>query len=168
MTLCTAKFVKAQLEDAKLLGQLRKQVWNNTYKGIYPEHMLENFDYDFHYKKDIERLSSSQYINYLIEVDGQKVGYLIIRNKGNIVTMQSLYILPQYQKKGIGKEAIILVKKYCQAQQISCFVCSCHPDNNNAIEFYKKMGGVIVGYDENNEESWQNSVIIKFCVKFGA
>lgn len=33
-----------------------------------------------------------------------------------------------------------------------------------AIGFYEKMGGVVVGRDEGNEESWQDSVMFEFLV----
>ena len=86
-----------------------------------------------------------------------------VRN-GETMLLQSLYLLPRAQKQGVGRQALQFIRQYCLDNSFSVFRCHCQPDNHNAIGFYKKMGGVIVDRDENNEERWQDSVIFEFSV----
>ena len=37
-------FVEAAKEDAAAIIALRHQIWGTTYRGIYPDDMIDNFD----------------------------------------------------------------------------------------------------------------------------
>lgn len=39
------RFVLASISDAETFGQLRKQCWQSTYRGIYPDEIIDNFDF---------------------------------------------------------------------------------------------------------------------------
>ena len=61
------RFVLASISDAETFGQLRKQCWQSTYRGIYPDEIIDNFDFSFHLEQDIKRLNDKQYKNFLIK-----------------------------------------------------------------------------------------------------
>ena len=77
--------------------------------------------------------------------------------------MQSLYILSEYQRQGIGRAAFDFIKAYCREHGAKFFPCHCVPENLNARAFYEKMGGEVIGADLANEEAWQNSVTYRFA-----
>ncbi len=156
-------FVLAQETDAMSISQLRQTVWANTYRGIYPDEMIDSFDYAWHTAKDLERIKSSNYSVYLITAKTQNIGYMTIRQSSPVL-LTSLYILPAFQKRGIGKLSFHFIKEYCKERAQSSFLCQCQPDNRNAMCFYQRMGGRIVGRDMGNPESWQNSVTFQFDV----
>ena len=60
--------------------------------------------------------------------------------------------------------AFIRMTEYCRRQGKAYFLCHCQPENNNAIAFYQRMGGIIISRDENNEETFMNSVTFRFDV----
>ena len=158
-----AEFIPIAESEVSALGILRQQAWASTYRGIYPDEMIDQFDYDWHREKDLLRLRNPEYRNWFISVDGERIGYLILRHGGSML-LQSLYLLPRAQKEGVGRQAFQFIRQYCLDNSISVFRCHCHPVNNSAVGFYEKMGGVIVDRDEDNEERWQDSVIFEFSV----
>ena len=154
-------FVPATENDAMTIIQLRKQVWETTYRGVYPDNMIDKFDYAWHQGKELQRIRNPQYFVCLIAKDGYNIGYLTIR-KAKSITLQSLYIIQVYQHQGIGKHAFDFVIQYCKENNAHSFICQCVPENWNARRFYEKMGGEVIGEDLDNEESWMNSVIYQF------
>ena len=154
-------FILATENDVMTIIELRKQVWTTTYRGIYPDNMIDDFDYTWHRDKELQRIRNPQYVICLIKKDNTKIGYLTIR-KTNQVIFQSLYIVEEYQHQGIGRQAFGFVDKYCKENGAESFICHCVPENWNARLFYEKMGGKLVGEDLDNEESWMNSMIYRF------
>ena len=137
------RFVPATENDVMAIIELRKQVWITTYRGIYPDEMLDR---------------------YLIANDGGNIGYLTIRETKSVV-LQSLYVLREHQHQGIGKQAFDFVIQYCKEKNARSFLCYCVPENWNARRFYEKMGGTVIGEDFGNEEHWMDSVIYQFYVQ---
>ncbi len=158
-----AEFIPIHESEVSALGILRYKAWASTYRGIYPDEMIDQFDYGWHREKDIIRLRNPAYRNWFILVKGERIGYLTLRH-GEPMLLQSLYLLPRAQKQGVGRQTFDFIRQYCLDNGISAFCCHCQPDNHNAIGFYEKMGGIIVDRDEDNEERWQNSVIFEFSV----
>lgn len=99
-------FIPATENDAIAIVELRKQIWSTTYRGIYPDCMIDNFDYPWHKEKELQRIRRSDYAVYLITIDNLNIGYLTTR-KTDIITLQSLYIVDEYQHQGIGKQPLI-------------------------------------------------------------
>lgn len=158
------EFVLAKESDAPLVAQLRQKVWSTTYRGIFPDEMIDAFDYGWHTERDLYRIRCRDYAVWLMVKEETAIGYLILK-KGTPVLLNSLYVLLEYQRQGIGKQAFEVTKQYCLTHGAVEFTCYCQPDNKNAMAFYKKMGGAVVGYDMGNEEDWKNSVIWRFAAK---
>ena len=159
--MCEVRFVPATESDTMAIIELRRIVWGTTYRGIYPDSMIDDFDYAWHKEKEIKRINAPDYSVYLIKRDIQNIGYLITR-KTEIVLLMSLYVIKEYQHQGIGRQAFEFVIKYCRDNEKDSFICTCLPENHNARIFYEKMGGRIVGEDLDNEESWMNSITYRF------
>ena len=158
-----ARFELATEDDAKAIIELRQQIWATTYRGLYPDSMIDEFDYAWHLEKELQRIRHPQYHVYRIVKDERNIGYLSTR-KTDVVILQSLYILEEYQHQGIGRTAFDFVKRHCTEMGMDSFICHCLPENWNARMFYEKMGGTVIGEDMDNEESWMNSVIYRFTV----
>ena len=159
--MCDVNFVPATEQDAMAIIELRRIIWGTTYRGIYPDSVIDEFDYAWHQDKELQRIKHPRFAVYLISKNGCNIGYRTLR-KTEIITLQSLYIIEDYQHQGIGKCAFEFIVKYCRENQQNSFVCQCVPENKNARMFYEKMGGKIVGEDMGNKEHWMNSVIYRF------
>ena len=156
-------FIEASEEDVPSIIALRQRIWGTTYRGIYPDSMIDNFDWDWHREMELLRVHHPAYSVYLARKGRQDIGYLTI-NEADVITLQSLYISAEYQRQGIGRQAFDFVKAYCRAHQAASFVCHCVPENLNARSFYERMGGKVIGQDLANEERWQNSVTYQFTL----
>ena len=49
-------FVEAAKEDVPEIIALRHQIWGTTYRGIYPDDMIDNFDWVWHQEKELLRI----------------------------------------------------------------------------------------------------------------
>ena len=114
-------------------------------------------------EQELRRLHDPKYAVYLIRKERQNIGYLAI-HRGDVVTLQSLYIASEWQRQGIGRCAFDFVAAFCREHGVSFFVCHCVPQNHNARKFYERMGGVVIGEDFGNEESWQDSILYRFTL----
>lgn len=71
-------------------------------------------------------------------IDNKVVGYCIVEQNKKFNEIGAIYILPKYQKKGVGKDFIKKVLKYFgEEKEIRVFVVLY---NKGAIDFYKNFG----------------------------
>ena len=63
-------FKKAEPTDAPLLAATRQKVWAATYRGIYPDEMIDQYDLERYTAKDRERLQDPKRETYLL-LDGE-------------------------------------------------------------------------------------------------
>ena len=82
-------FTTATDADAAAIVGLRHRIWGTTYRGIYPDQMLDDFAWDWHHEQELRRLHDPKYAVYLIQKERQNIGYLAI-HRGDVVTLQSL------------------------------------------------------------------------------
>ena len=62
----TIHFVAVTENEVMEILNLRKQIWATTYRGIYPDSMIDDFDYAWHKDKEMKRVSSPEYATYFI------------------------------------------------------------------------------------------------------
>lgn len=154
-------WIPVKESEVDQLGKLRQKAWSATYRGIYPDEMIDQFDYAWHKERDLQRIRSLQYENYFIQLNGNHIGYLTLKNDESLI-LYSLYLLPEAQGRGIGKQSFAFVSQYCANHGIQGFCCHCQPDNTNAMGFYQHMGGRMIARDEGNAERWQDTVVFSF------
>lgn len=158
----------AKKNDCDKLSKLKHNVWKETYHGIYSEERINNFDYKKNSDKFLNLINDSNVELYVVEDNGKLIGYMSFGKpyrpyKYYKQDIGLLYLLKEYQRKGIGKELFNLaVKKIKENGYNEFFVC-CNKYNINAQEFYKKMGGIIDEIDEDNVD--KSIPQIKFIYK---
>lgn len=84
------EFRPAQVDDAGVIAQLRKIIWSTTYRGIYPDEMIDQYDLDWHAQKDAQRIEHPDYAVYLIKWEGLSIGYITLHHS------QSPHLLSLY------------------------------------------------------------------------
>ncbi len=156
------QFVPARMADAEILSEMRRRVWETTYRGIYPDDMIDNFDYAFHNERNRLFIGSERFDVYFLVEGTEKIGYLILC-RGESLRLQSLYLLKEHRGRGLGTQAFAFARQYCRERGGAGFVLTCHPDNAGAMAFYEKMGGVIVSRDEGHARNEENGVDFQFA-----
>lgn len=147
------KFIKAEKEDCYALARIKKEVWNTTYRGIYKDSDLDDFDYNKHELKFINGLDGL----YIIKLSEKIIGYFCFSYpkypyKDYKYCLNSLYILKDYQGLGIGKKVFKFIINYCNDNEINEFFTSANKYNENAQKFYQKMGGILENIEDKDED----------------
>ena len=158
-------FVPAKTSDAAAISTLRQRIWDTTYRGIYPDAVIDDFDFVWHQQRDLKKISDPSFTVYLIKYGDEDIGYFVFQHTGSEVWLHSLYVLREYQHKGIGKEAFVILEDYCRENGIDRFACSCSPHNENAMRFYQRMGGMVTKTDTGHGNRQEDGVIFEFNVR---
>ena len=160
------KLVRASDADAPLLAKTRKTVWQETYRGIYPDAMLDDYDLSLYTQRDAQHIREHGN-HYFLFLDGEEcVGYFSFgpyhygTYKDFEICLNHLYIRNGYKGQGLGKRAFQLLREYCDAQGIDRFFCGCNANNLPAIAFYRHMGGI--PGDEARQDVPKHDQIIHF------
>lgn len=139
---------KASPSDARLLAQTRHIVWQQTYRGIYPDSKLDDYDLELYICRDREKLEDPNN-HYFLFMDGPDcVGYFSFGPyhygvyKDFTLCINHLYILDGYKRQGLGRCAFDLIAQHCRENEISKFFCGCNANNLPAVAFYHHMGGI--------------------------
>ena len=157
-------FVPAKTNDAAAISALRQRIWDTTYRGIYPDAVIDDFNFEWHQQRDLKKILDPSFTVYLIKYGDGDIGYFIFQQTGSGVWLRSLYVLQDYQHRGIGKQAFSILYDYCMEKEISRFSCNCSPHNENAMRFYQRMGGVVIKTNTGHENKQEDGVIFEFFV----
>ena len=156
-------------KDCDELSRLKQQVWNETYRGIYSDEKIDNFDYKKNSEKFLNIINNNDIYLYVVEGNGRLVGYMDYGTpyrtyKKFKQEIGLLYLLKDYQGKGIGKELFNIASKKIKENGYSEFFVCCNKYNTNAQEFYKRMGGDIDSIDEDNNDKSIPQVIFLYKI----
>ncbi len=144
---------KATIEDCYSIAELKGIVWNTTYKGIYPDEKLMNYDVNKNEQIMRNIVDNPKIEIYVATTDDKIVGFMTCGKpyKPFMHYEQEvglLYILREYQKQGIGKCFFEIAQKQVKEAGYNEFVVAVNSQNTNAIQFYLAMGGKIVLAEE--------------------
>lgn len=146
------KITNAIPEDAWGITNVLYKTWLATYQneefGITKEDIEESYKDSFT-EENIDKLKNK--ISNIPENEKRivaKIGDMIvgvstiIRNEDNN-QLRTIYVLPEFQGKGIGKILWEEAKKFCDPMKDIIVQVATY--NKNTIEFYKKLGFVDKG-----------------------
>ena len=142
------ELVQAGPEWAELLAVTRKLVWLETYRGIYPDDMLDHYDVSLYADRDRKRMSDPAQRYYFFMDGSTCAGYFSFgpghygTYKDFALCLNNLYIRREYQGLGLGRRTFHVIRNYCREQGIPKFYCGCNVHNTPAVNFYRHMGGI--------------------------
>lgn len=135
---------RAVLADAKGIAKVQVDSWQTTYQGIVPAEFLAGMSYEDREQKWKNSIPEQA---VFVAVEGEEVvGFSIggPERTGNYPAYQgelyAIYILEEYQGKGIGKALVKAVVEQLVMQNISSMTV-CALAENPACRFYEKLGG---------------------------
>ncbi|HEX9804290.1 MAG TPA: GNAT family N-acetyltransferase [Candidatus Dojkabacteria bacterium] len=144
------KIELAKPADAEEVYELFKTTWLDTYvnekHGITKEDILSKYPeskrkstivkYAKFYENMNKDIEKSETVVWLAKNDSQVVGLVSIDRKVPI-QIGAVYVLPEFQRQGIGKQLIEYILKFLGNKVITINVASY---NERAIKFYEKYG----------------------------
>ncbi|UBH15494.1 GNAT family N-acetyltransferase [Macrococcus armenti] len=143
------KIREISVSDIPVVQNVAKLSWHDTYEGIIPRHIQENF-LDIAYSTSMleKRLAMTQM--YVAEYSGKVTGFANFSKPDNqhISELTAIYILPDYQRLGIGLALLEYgISKLEQVRNIDVIV---EKANIKGYNFYKKLGFEVL--DEFEED----------------
>ncbi|MGM0754274.1 MAG: N-acetyltransferase family protein [Bacillota bacterium] len=113
------RFRKADLKDAPGLAHVHVHSWRTTYEGIVSGEYLQSLSIEEREQKWVQILSGSHH-TYVCEQDnGEIVGFVSFgkeRSGEYEGELYAIYLLEEYQGKGIGKELFGIAAKSLKKQ----------------------------------------------------
>lgn len=116
----SVEFRCARAEDARLLAETRRRAWDTTYRGIYPDAMIDEYDLEAHTARDAARIADPANAVFLAMDGAECVGYFTYgpytygRYKDFALCLNSLFFLPGYRRMGLGRRAFAQLTEFCR------------------------------------------------------
>lgn len=147
------KIRKLTVDLAEGFGYVIYTAWGETYRGLMPDSILDGRSSE----RWVQRAKETPDNKYVAMADGKAVGaigflpdardFATDKESGEIV---ALYVLKDFQKHGIGKALLKAGLQDIKRRNVTLFVLK---GNENAIDFYKKMG-----FDFTGKEFFDNGL----------
>lgn len=143
--------------DGESLSRLKREMWETTYRGIYPDEKIDNFDYAKNRDAFVELIRNPDVEFYVVEDERKTIGYMdfgIPQRKFMDYKQEIglLYVLKEYQGKGVGTELFRLAYDGIRKNGFDEFFISCNKYNLPAQKFYERMGGMVIHVDEDHAD----------------
>lgn len=159
----------ATIHDCEELSILKQKMWNDTYRGIYSDSKIDNFDYAEH-KKGFEKLVQSDKVQLFTATENDEiVAYMScgeIQRKFSNYTHEIglLYVRKDFQHMGLGRMLFNLGKQELKKSNVKEFIISCNKYNLNAQKFYSKMGGTMISKNEDSNDKSASQIKFLYSI----
>lgn len=139
----------ASVDDAVLLSYLSTVTFYETYEQSTPSRILSDYVELYFSERIILKEIVSQSSRYFIAFEkDEPAGYVKIGSSVQPVKIENhlnfeverIYILQQFQGKGIGKKLLDLCEQTAADEKIPLIWLSVWIENKRAVEFYKRCG----------------------------
>ena len=135
----------ASIKDVYTIRKVQKETWLATYpnekSGITLDDIKAKIDEMQsggieRLKKRIQEDVSSH--TYIAKIGNEVIGFIGVQKQDDKNRIRALYVLPKYQKQGIGRQLINKGLQWLGTDKSITLEVVAY--NNNAIEFYKSFG----------------------------
>ena len=136
------KLIKANSEHIPIIIELTKKIWPVAYGEILSKGQLDYMIEKFYNETALRELMQKGHIFYLAQDDMEKyVGFLSyeINSEPNKTKIHKIYVLPETQGTGLGRQFFELVKEKAIENHQNAIFLNVNK-YNNAIHFYTKLG----------------------------
>ncbi len=140
------KLVKANSEHISIIIDLTKKIWPVAYGEILSKAQLEYMIDKFYNETALYELMQKGHVFYLAQDDNDKyVGFVSyeINSEPNKTKIHKIYVLPETQGTGLGRQFFELVKEKAIENNQKVIFLNVNK-YNNAINFYTKLGFIKV------------------------
>ncbi|MBR3249631.1 MAG: GNAT family N-acetyltransferase [Clostridia bacterium] len=144
---------KSKKEDCKLIVEFITKVWSETYRGIINDNFLDSLKQteEDRYINAINKFDEKNNMEYIIKENNEIIAFSKLAKTndmhGKNIELQSLYVLKEYQNRGIGKKLIQNAFKKAKKLGYKKIIVGCL-ENNKSNDFYKKINGKYIGKRE--------------------
>jgi ribosomal protein S18 acetylase RimI-like enzyme len=136
-----------QKDDLETIRRITWQSWISAYSSFILESDLRSY-FDIHYKEAalLPMFSDPLMQGFVAEMDGHTAGYarLFFDRDENRLYVPSMYFLPKFQRKGMGKHLLEAAERYAAEKGLEEIWVGVMVKNRQALLFYREVGFVFV------------------------
>lgn len=137
------RIIKADINDADLVGYVHSTAWKQVYKDIFPVDHLEADTPDVRACEFREACKDERILYFLLYENKTAAGIVKVESELNErCEILSIYILDEYRNKGYGKQFITYLKDTLEYKKIYLWVLE---ENIKARHFYESNGFCLTG-----------------------
>ncbi len=150
---------RVTLADTNTLSALSKKTFFDTFTGTCTPKDMNDFLEDYFNVAQVEKeLNNEADFYFFAEVDGVPAGYIRfmedysnfeVMKKWKAMELKRIYVLQQFQGKGIANKLLDFIHEFCMAQNYRVMWLGVWENNVRARKFYEKNGFVNSGYTHN-------------------
>lgn len=146
----TLSLRKASDEDILLIRELSMQVWPQTYATILSQEQVQYMLNGMYSEAALHRQMQDDHHFYIIYNAGIPIGFASYsETEPQIYKLHKIYILQQQQGRGTGKFVIAQIIDRVKKEGGTALQLNVNR-NNPALEFYKKLGFVVIREEDND------------------
>jgi len=139
------KLIELKTEQLQVVADLASAIWPVAYAAILSKEQLDYMLDKFYNLETLQKQLENGQVFYLAQNENQEfVGFVSyeINCEPNKTKIHKIYVLPETQGTGIGKQLFDLVKTKAQENQQTAIFLNVNK-YNNAQKFYQKLGFTI-------------------------
>lgn len=134
-----AKIERAAAQDLPTIKEVLRETWHDTYASLLPKTAIESLTSQWHAPELLSEQMQNPEIYFAIARDGAVVaGVITARKKDDAIVVDRLYVLPQYQRRGIGRQ--LLESSYGTFRGAQRVRLTVEAQNRKGVSFYAKQG----------------------------
>lgn len=131
----------ANVDEVQQIKQVLSETWIDTYRAFVPLEVIHKITALWHKPETLatEIVNDNVYFAVARDEEGAVLGLLTAgRRSHDIVSIGRLYVLPAYQRRGIGGQLLAnCIATFPGARQIRLEV---EAENESGLAFYRKAG----------------------------
>ncbi len=135
------------LENVPQMAALHVRCWQQAYRGIFPDSVLDNLSIAKRAEGWTRTLSDPETFSPAARVDGQWVGFMHCgptRQKQGDSEVYGIYVDQGHHRQGIGRHLMTLAFSNLRQRGYSSMVLRTITSNHRARRFYEAMGGRVM------------------------
>ena len=141
-------FREASVADCEAVAKVHVRSWRESFAGLVPQSFLDKMSIEKRAKAFEKGFSAESYKMFVAETPHGIVGFADFgeprENIGYEAELYAIYLLPEFQRKGIGERLFYLgVENFIRSGKNSMYLFALEVSPYKS--FYEKMGGRIVG-----------------------
>lgn len=122
-------------------GDLKKISFIEQEAGRRYSEIIDNFEEPFMpYSEFVKAYNEGVKYFGAVSDDDEIIGFIGYRNKGTTALVRGLFVLPEYQRKGIGETLFRHLEELARKDSVKELMLLAHKQAHWAVSFYEKHG----------------------------
>ncbi|UCF13960.1 MAG: GNAT family N-acetyltransferase [Phycisphaerales bacterium] len=130
----------SSLSQIETVARLAFEIWNQRFVPIIGKAQVDYMVEKFQSKKAIKEQIERGYSYYLIQADGDYIGYSGICPKEDELFLSKLYLRVSQRGKGYGREAVKFLENLARDRGLGKITLTVNKNNTDTIRAYERFG----------------------------